>query len=80
MPTTWNGMTRVLVEGVPVWRNGAGELFFYDQNADQPALKIGSTEGGFVEGWEAILEERLTAYRAAQTARPRATGPARKQN
>jgi hypothetical protein len=78
MPTTWNGMTRVLVEGVPVWRNGAGELFFYDQNADQPALKIGTSSDGFVEDWQSLLEERLVTYRAAQTARPRAS--ARKQN
>lgn len=80
MPTTWNGMTRLLVDGVPVWKNGEGDLFFYDQDLARPPLKVGTVAGGFSEGWADALAERLAAYRVAAAPRARATAAARKQN
>ncbi len=62
-------MTRVLVEGVPAWKNAAGDLFYYDQDSSQTPLQIG-TAGAFADDWAEIVEERLTAYRTS-TAAPR---------
>lgn len=73
-------MTRLLVDGVPVWKNGEGDLFFYDQDLSQPPLKIGTVAGGFSAGWADTLAERLSAYRVAAAPRARATAGARKQN
>ena len=72
-------MTRLLVDGVPVWKNGEGDLFFYDQDRSQPPLKIGTLAAGFVAGWADTLAERLAAYRMAAMPRARAAA-GRKQN
>lgn len=71
MPTTWNGMTRELVEGIPVWRNKAGELFLYDQDLTKAPVRIGTAVKGFAENWQELMEPHLNAYRAAAAARPR---------
>lgn len=74
-------MTRLLVDGVPVWKNGDGDLFFYDQDLTQPPLKVGTVAGGFAAGWADALAERLAAYRVAAAPRARAAAAAqRKQN
>lgn len=62
-------MTRVLVEGVPVWKNAADELFYYDTQAP---IKIGTLSGGFEEGWQTVLQGSLESYRAAAAPRARA--------
>jgi hypothetical protein len=66
-------MTRVLIEGLPAWKNGAGELFFYDQDLSKPPFQIGTIEGGFADDWVSRLQERLAEYRALAVPRVRAT-------
>lgn len=77
MPTQWNGLTRTLVDGIPVWKSAGGDLFYYDSDLTQPALKIGTVAEGLSADWAGTLEGRLTAYRAAAGPRTRA-GAAKK--
>lgn len=78
MPTTWNGMTRELVDGIPVWRNKAGELFLYDQDLSKAPVRVGTTSNGFAENWQECMAHHLETYRTAATARPR--GPSSSKN
>lgn len=79
MPTTWNGMTRVLVEGIPIWKNGTGEIFYYEHEPAGQPIKIGTLAGGFSGDWIEACAEGLAAYRQNLKVRARAgAGPARK--
>ena len=70
------GLQRVLIQGVPVWKNAAGELFAWEPVAAASSaapLKLGTEAEGFVEGWKDLYQPRLQAYRASLVARPRST-------
>ncbi len=75
MPPTFQGMTRAMVQGIPVWKAADGGLFAYD--TQEPSLRIGSGEA-FGAGWETAYAERLAAYRASATPRARASGSGKK--
>lgn len=75
MPTTWNGMTRVMVEGIPVWKNAGGDLFYYDPDLKEQTLKVGTLEGGFAANWKEVCAGALEAYREGLKIRPRALAP-----
>jgi hypothetical protein len=64
-----------MVEGIPVWKNAADELFFYDTAAP---VKIGTLSEGFAEGWQAALQDALEAYRAAAGPRLRSAAAVKK--
>lgn len=75
MPT-YQGMTRLIVQGIPVWKATDGALYAYD--TEQPLLRIGTGET-FDAGWNTAYEERLTAYRGAAVPRARASAGAQKK-
>jgi hypothetical protein len=64
-------MTRVIVEGIPVWKNGGGELFYYEPELTEQIRKIGTMESGFLANWKEVCADSLAAYRNGQKVRPR---------
>jgi hypothetical protein len=78
MPATWNGMQRILMQGVPVWKAADGSLFAYDSDLTQPLLPIGNgTE--FSATWRDTYADRLAAYRDSSKARVRLTNATQKK-
>ena len=72
------GLQRVLVQGVPVWKNSTGELFAWEPAAATASLlKLGTEAEGFIDGWKDLYEPRLQEYRASLAARPRSTTAAK---
>lgn len=70
-----SGVQRVLVKGVPVWRDAARNLYYYDGSGEVGAatrIQIGTEASGFFEDWATRLETELADFRARQTARTRA--------
>jgi hypothetical protein len=67
-------MTRELVDGVPVWRNAAGDLFLYSQDLTAPLVKVGTKADGFAADWSEQMAPHLEAYRASIVPRVRPTG------
>lgn len=57
------GMQRVMVNGIPMWRNGAKDLFAYDHTTTTNPLRIGNEATGLVTGWSDLFEPRLKQYR-----------------
>ena len=76
MPTTWNGFQRHMYQGIPVWKNGAAEFFYYDTDLTKPVIKIGTEADGFANNWKELCAERLEAHRAALGPRVRAAASA----
>ena len=63
---------RVIIRGIPCWKDAEGGLYYYESSA-QPGenrIKIGTESTGINAE---LLGEVLTAYRAAQKPRARAT-------
>lgn len=72
-PANPPGLQRTTLQGIPVWKNSAGELFAWEPGTPSiPLLKLGTEAEGFREGWKEQFEPRLQAYRASLAPRPRA--------
>jgi hypothetical protein len=73
--------TRVLVDGIPYWRDGEGKYYYYESAAypvPETRICLGSETTGLCADWQTKLAEALAAYRASQKARPRAAPAAKK--
>ncbi len=70
-------MTRVLVEGIPVWKNAGGQLFYYDPDVTGELLQVGTLEGGFASNWKEVCAGALASYREGLKIRPRALAQTR---
>jgi hypothetical protein len=84
MPPHPQPYTRVLLYGIPFWRDAEGTLYAYE-SAAQPTpetrLRLGSEATGLDPNWSAAFAPRLAAYRAATQSRSRAPAAApAKQN
>ena len=73
------GMQRVMVQGVPMWRNSAKELFAYDHITTTNPIRLGTESGGLVAGWQDIFEPRLKQYRESLDVRARVPTAANKK-
>lgn len=64
---------RILVNGVPYWRDAAGILYYYESSTpptQESKIRLGADTELDAE-WDAILEPILTAYRLSITSRSR---------
>jgi hypothetical protein len=68
------GMQRIMIQGIPVWRNGDKDLFAYDHTTTANPLRIGNEATGFSATWKDLFEPRLQAYR--ESLQPRSRMPA----
>lgn len=70
-----NPYQRILLNGVPVWKDATGSLFYYESSA-QPTvytrIQIGTEANGLSPDWKTRLEQKLKAYRETSQARARA--------
>jgi len=69
-------LQRILYNGVPVWKNSEGSLYYYETSV-QPAVDqrilLGTEAAGLRPDWKEVLEPRVKAYREGQEVRMRAT-------
>jgi hypothetical protein len=76
-----SSLQRILHDGVPVWKDAAGVIYYYESSA-QPAeghrIRLGTISGGLDADWETRLVPVLAAYREEIKAGPRATAAAKK--
>ena len=66
---------RILLSGVPVWKDAEGRLFYYEsstQPTSDTRIQIGTEANGLHADWKSLLESRLTTYRGSQASRARA--------
>lgn len=71
--------TRVLVDGIPYWRDADGKYYYYESGAFPTAegrICLGSETTGLCADWQSKLEAALATYRAGLKARPRAAAGA----
>lgn len=71
-PANPPGLQRITLQGIPVWKNAAGELFAWEPGTVSAPLKLGTEANGFVANWSELYEPRVQAYRASLAPRPRA--------
>ena len=71
MPVTLAGYERVMVNGIPVWKNSANEYYAYEQDVATNPICIGSEANGFTVNWEEFYVTRLNEYRESLAARIR---------
>jgi hypothetical protein len=70
-----NPYQRILMNGVPVWKDAAGSLFYYETSAQPTAdtrIQIGTEANGLSPDWKARLEQKLQVYRETSQTRARA--------
>ena len=73
MPVTTNGFQRVIVKGIPVWKNSANEYFAYEQDVATNPIRLGSESEGFTVNWKEFYEARLNSYRDSLITRIRSS-------
>ena len=74
--------TRLLKDGVPYWKDTAGNLYYYESSAlptTDTRICLGTESSGLFPDWQTRLNSTLEAYRAEQTPRARAPPPAPKK-
>ena len=66
---------RILLNGVPVWKDSEGKLYYYDTQTPPTTdtrICIGTETTGLSSDWQTTLQDRLTSYRTTLTSRSRA--------
>jgi hypothetical protein len=67
--------TRILLDGVPFWKDNAdGKIYYYASGlhpTPENRIHLGSEAEGLASDWEARLTSTLTAYRTAAAAKDR---------
>ena len=66
---------RILLNGVPAWKDSEGKLYYYDTQTHPTTdtrICIGTETTGLSSDWQTILQDRLTSYRTTLTSRSRA--------
>ena len=72
MPVTVNGFQRVIVNGIPVWKNSLSEYFAYELDVVTNPIQLGSETDGFNMTWKDLYKSRLESYQASLATRVRA--------
>ena len=70
-----NPYQRILLNGVPVWKDATGSLFYYESSTQPTAdtrIQIGTEATGLSPDWKTRLEQKLQAYRQTSQTRARA--------
>lgn len=76
MPSVPSPYTRILLHGVPYWRDTEGKLYLFMSTAPptlETRIQIGTEAEGLAADWQERLAPYLQSYRTAQAPRPRAT-------
>ena len=76
MPPTPAPYTRIILNGIPYWKDAAGDLYYYEGSAfptPEGRICLGSETNGLRPDWQDLLSSKLDSYRAAAASRPRAT-------
>lgn len=71
--------TRILLEGIPVWKTADGTLYYFDSSTPptpETRICIGTESTGFCSNWKDLLAEALASYRTTATTRARIPGTA----
>ena len=79
MPSATAPYQRIILNGVPYWKDSTGALYYYESSAFPSAesrICLGSVASGLAADWQTKLAAALASYRAAQKARPRALATA----
>jgi len=70
-----SSLQRILYNGVPAWKSGDGNLYYYESSVQPPLeqrILLGTEAAGLRPDWKDILEPQLKAYRGGQEVRTRA--------
>lgn len=79
MPSQPAPYQRVLVEGIPYWKDSTGNLYYYESSTyptEQARICLGTESSGLSADWQTLLEEKLASYRVGLASRSRNTGAA----
>ena len=81
MPSQPAAYQRILIEGVPYWKESAtGNLFYYESSVppttEPNRICLGTESTGLFADWQTRLEDTLKAYRTTATSRARAASKA----
>ena len=71
MPVTLAGYERVMINGIPVWKNQTNEYYAYEADVATKPIRIGSESTGITFDWEKYYATRLDEYRNSLTTRQR---------
>lgn len=74
MPPATAPFQRILVDGVPYWKDTAGILYYYESSTlptQESKIRLGTLTEGLDAGWEERLAGPLATYRASCTSRNR---------
>uniref|UniRef100_A0A6C0K0T6 Uncharacterized protein n=1 Tax=viral metagenome TaxID=1070528 RepID=A0A6C0K0T6_9ZZZZ len=72
MPTVLAGYERVMINGIPVWKNKSNEYYAYEPDVATNPICIGSQSTGIMVDWEKYYLVRLNEYRENLASRVRA--------
>jgi hypothetical protein len=75
MPPQPAPYTRIILDGIPYWKDAEGALYYYESSAHPTAdtrIQLGTQATGLRSDWEHHLSSSLAAYRAAARPRTRA--------
>ena len=73
MPITLAGYERVMMNGIPIWKNLTNEYYAYEPDVGTNPIRIGSESTGIVFDWEKYYVTRLNEYRNSLTSRLRSS-------
>ena len=65
---------RIIVHGIPVWKDTEGRLFYYETAnppTEETRIQIGTEAGGFNPDWKDVLESQVQVYRQLSRTRSR---------
>jgi len=68
-----NPYQRVIMHGIPVWKDAEGRLFYYESitpPTPETRIQIGTEASGFNPDWKDLLTHTLSSYRASSKSRP----------
>jgi hypothetical protein len=71
MPITLAGYERVMINGIPVWKNTTNEYYAYEADVATNPIRIGAETTGITVDWEKYYATRLDEYRNSLTTRLR---------
>ena len=83
MPPVVAPYTRIIVDGIPYWKDTTGNLYYYE-GSTFPSLEgricLGSQTDGLRSDWQELLSNSLTTYRGSAVSRPRAAAAGAAKN
>ncbi len=77
MPSVAAPYTRIILDGIPYWKDAAGDIYYYEGSAfptPEGRICLGSQTHGLRSDWQELLSSKLDSYRATAASRPRASG------